>query len=211
MPCVSGLSAPLPSLGMSGSAGTAAHTLFLLLLAPDWVCMYIRVAVCSLGAAASCFGACDALGMSVHYRLLGAVGLQAEPRGCTQRVAQLTLLSQEPALHWKRVEENQEVTSLCLQHCKEWISSHTSLPTSSSCPQYPFAPGAVTRDRNQPTDPAGFGSVLCPAAHTEKLVLLGTQWEHCCIINMFVSMRSNCSIFWVGEEVEFAALSASLC
>lgn len=60
---VGGLSASLPSLGMSGSTGTAAHTLLLLLLAPVWVCTYgcLRSGCCSF-----LFCACDALGMAAH-------------------------------------------------------------------------------------------------------------------------------------------------
>lgn len=72
---VGGLSASLPSLGMSGSTGTAAHTLLLLLLAPVWVCTYgcLLSGCCSfLLWCMRCFGdGCP------------PVGLQAQPWRCT--------------------------------------------------------------------------------------------------------------------------------
>lgn len=95
---VSGLSASLPSLGMSGSTGTAAHTLLLLLLAPAWVCMYVLlIALCVLQLLAL-----------VHAMLWGCLSTTAclEQWECRQspvhtelrcaeclRVAELTLLS----------------------------------------------------------------------------------------------------------------------
>lgn len=109
--------------------------------------MYVCTADCSLRAAASCFGACDALGMSVHHRLPGAVGMQAEP--CAHRAA-LCGMPEGSRAHFAELraspalEEDQEVTSLGLRHCEDWVSQPTSLPSSSSCPENPFAPGVVT-------------------------------------------------------------------